>query len=328
MAHPNEGSEAVDAPEILEDDGAVAALTDYLDAENGDEDELPEDGETEGDDPEDDPDEGEDADEDEQDGDEPETAIEAPVSLNAEEKAVFAQLPPEAQRAWAASETRRNSQVQDATTKAANAQRAAQQQAAEAQSQAKAVFAEQLAQFASHFAPQMPDADLARTNPGEYIAQKAHYDAAKAQHDQLVQQVATIGQEASQEIDQTFIQNRDRELLAIPDVANEETRDGFFQRAFEVAEALGYDRETLLRDGNATDFKALVAAQGWKDKAAKYDALMAKQMQRVRDAKTAKPGAAQPKGSRTARALNDATTRLRKTGSDADALAAFQAMGM
>lgn len=327
MAHPSESSEAVGAPEILEDDGAVAAFADYL--SNEEEDELPEDGgeaaeESDAEEPE----EGDDADEDEQEGDEPETAIEAPVSLNAEEKAVFAQLPPEAQRAWAASETRRNSQVQEATTKAANAQRNAETRAAEAHSKAKAVFANQLAEFASHFSPQPPDPDLARTNPGEYIAQKAQYDASKAQHDQLVQQVATIGNEASQEIDQAFIQERDRELLAIPEVANEETRDAYFQRVFEVADLLGYDRETLLRDGNANDFKSLATAQGWKADADKYKALMAKQMQRVRDAKTAKPGAAQPKGSGPARALKDATTRLRKTGSDADAIAAFTALGL
>ncbi|GAO78659.1 hypothetical protein SC1_01968 [Sphingopyxis sp. C-1] len=143
-----------------------------------------------------------------------------------------------------------------------------------------------------------------------------------------MQQVSALGEEAAQEIDQAFIQQRDRELLAIPEVANEETRDGYFGRAFEAAQALGYDREILLRDGNATDFKALVSAQGWKEKADKYDAIMAKQMRRVRDAKTAKPGAAQPKGSRTTRALTDATTRLRKTGSDADAIAAFEALGI
>lgn len=327
MAHPNEGSEAVDVSESLGDDGAVAAFADYLSNED---EELPEDGEAEeGDEPEsDDLDEGEEVDEDDREGDEPETAIDAPVSLNADEKAVFAQLPPEAQRAWSASEARRNSQVQEATTKAAHAQRSAEAHAAEAHSKAKAVFATQLAEFAGHLAPTPPDPMLARENPGEYIAQKAHYDAMKAQHDELVQQVSVLGDEASQEIDQAFIQQRDRELLAIPEVANEETRGAFFDRAIEVAEALGYDRGILLRDGNATDFKALAAAHGWKDKAAKYDAVMAKQMQRVRNAKTAKPGAAQPSGSGTARALKDATSRLRKTGSDADAIAAFSALGI
>lgn len=313
MAHPVETPEAVDAPVSSEDD-ALAALENYLDEEN---DEEESDDAEEGDEPEA---AGEDQDD---EADEPETVIDAPVSLNAEEKAVFAQLPPEAQQAWAASETRRNAQVQEATTKAAHAQRSAEASAAEAHSKAKAVFAEQLAQFASAYAPQAPDPELARHNPVEYIAQKAQYDAHKAQHDQFVQQVAALGDEASQEIDQAFIQQRDRELLAIPEVANAETREGYFGRAFEAAEALGYDRDVLLRDGNATDFKALVAAQGWKDKAAKYDALMARQMQRVRDAKTAKPGAAQPRGSSTARAAEQSARRLKETGSLQDAAAAL-----
>ncbi|GGJ39598.1 hypothetical protein CDQ92_13195 [Sphingopyxis bauzanensis] len=321
MAHP-ETPEALDVRPLDTTDDAAAALDDYFAQQDEDEpvdDDSPEDDAPEGDEPEDD--------EQDDESDEPETAIDAPVSLNAEEKAVFAQLPVEAQQAWAASETRRNAQVQEATTKAAHAERSAKTQAAEAHSKAKAVFATQLAEFASHLSPQMPDAELARVNPGEYIAQKAQYDAMKAQHDELVQQVAALGDEASQEIDQAFIQQRDRELLAIPEVANEETRGDFFDRALGAAEALGYERDILLRDGNATDFKALVAAHGWKQDADKYKALMAKQMTRVREAKSAKPNAAQPLGSGKARAQVKTQQRLRETGDIRDAAAAITALG-
>lgn len=321
MAHP-ETPEALDVRPLDTTDDAAAALDDYFAQQDEDEpvdDDSPEDDAPEGDEPEDD--------EQDDESDEPETAIDAPVSLNAEEKAVFAQLPMEAQQAWAASETRRNAQVQEATTKAAHAERSAKTQAAEAHSKAKAVFATQLAEFASHLSPQMPDAELARVNPGEYIAQKAQYDATKAQHDELVQQVAALGDEASQEIDQAFIQQRDRELLAIPEVANEDTRGDFFERALGAAEALGYERDILLRDGNATDFKALVAAHGWKQDADKYKALMAKQMTRVREAKSAKPNAAQPLGSGKARAQVKTQQRLRETGDIRDAAAAISALG-
>lgn len=321
MAHP-ETPEALDVRPLDTTDDAAAALDDYFAQQDEDEpvdDDSPEDDAPEGDEPEDD--------EQDDESDEPETAIDAPVSLNAEEKAVFAQLPMEAQQAWAASETRRNAQVQEATTKAAHAERSAKTQAAEAHSKAKAVFATQLAEFASHLSPQMPDAELARVNPGEYIAQKAQYDAMKAQHDELVQQVAALGDEASQEIDQAFIQQRDRELLAIPEVANEDTRGDFFERALGAAEALGYERDILLRDGNATDFKALVAAHGWKQDADKYKALMAKQMTRVREAKSAKPNAAQPLGSGKARAQVKTQQRLRETGDIRDAAAAISALG-
>lgn len=321
MAHP-ETPEALDVRPLDTTDDAAAALDDYFAQQDEGEpvdDDSTEDDAPEGDEPEDD--------EQDDESDEPETAIDAPVSLNAEEKAVFAQLPVEAQQAWAASETRRNAQVQEATTKAAHAERSAKTQAAEAHSKAKAVFATQLAEFASHLSPQMPDAELARVNPGEYIAQKAQYDAMKAQHDELVQQVAALGDEASQEIDQAFIQQRDRELLAIPEVANEDTRGDFFDRALGAAEALGYERDILLRDGNATDFKALVAAHGWKQDADKYKALMAKQMTRVREAKSAKPNAAQPLGSGKARAQVKTQQRLRETGDIRDAAAAISALG-
>lgn len=313
MAHP-QTAEAVDAPAIQSDDDALAALEDYL-ADEGEDEESDE--PAEGDEP-----DAEDGEQDD-DADEPETAIEPPVSLNAEEKAVFAQLPEEAQRAWAASETRRNAQVQEATTKAANAQRSADAQAAEATSKAKAVFAEQAALIAAHYAPVPPDPALAREYPGEYIAQRAQYDAAKAQHDEFMQQARALADEAGEEMDQAFIATRARELRAIPEVANEATREAFFQRVQDVAQSLGYDEETLFKNGHAQDFKALHAAHEWREKAAKYDGLMAKQMQRVRDAKTAKPGAAQPSGSRTARAAEQSTRRLKETGSLQDAAAAL-----
>lgn len=322
MAHPDEGSEAVDVRPLGTTDDAAAALDDYFAQQDGDDpvdEDSPEEDEPEGDEPEDDEQDDED--------DEPESVIDAPVSLNAEEKAVFAQLPAEAQQAWAASETRRNAQVQEATTKAAHAERAAQAQASEAHSKAKSVFATQLAEFASHLEPAMPDPELARSHPGEYIAQKAQYDAMKAQHDQLVQQVVALGDEASQEIDEAFIQQRDRELLAIPEVANEETRTAFFDRVVSAAEALGYAPDVLFRDGNATDFKALAAAHGWKQDSDKYKALMAKQMTRVREAKSAKPNAAQPLGSGKARSQAKTQQRLRETGDVRDAAAAISALG-
>lgn len=325
MAHLNESSEAVDAPEIHTDDDALAAFDDILSKE---EDGIDADDGGEGDEPATD-DAGEDEDdgnEDDQDGDEPEGAIVAPVSLNADEKAVFAQLPPEAQRAWAASETRRNGQVQEATTKAASAQRVAEQQAASAQAQAQAVYADQLGQFISGFEPAAPNPELARHSPAEYIAQKAQYDAAKAEFDQVVQQVQNIGGAASQAIDAAFIQNRERELLAIPEIANTETRQAFVDRAFAAAELLGLNPSEVAANAGANEIKALAQVSELKAKADKYDNLMAKQMTRVRDAKTVKPGAVKPKQGQADR-LSKASARLKQSGSDADVLAVLKELG-
>src|SRR5690349_6011492 len=133
------------------------------------------------------------------------SAIAAPVSLNADEKAQFAQLPEDAQRFITGLETRRNEQVQQATTKASNAQRDAEARAAQADAQAKQVYAQQLKHVISAFRPAPPDPAIAQTDPGMYIALKAQHDADAAQFDQFEQQVSALDGQASQEIDNNFI---------------------------------------------------------------------------------------------------------------------------
>ena len=224
---------------------------------------------------------------------EPETAIDAPVSLNAKEKEAFAAASPEAQQAWAASETRRNAQVQEATTKASEAQRMAEVRAAQADAEAKAVFAQQLDVFVAQFAPPAPD--IRQYNDQlAYLTDKAQYDDAKAQHDELVQHVRGIQTEANTEAEQAFFAQRDRELMSIPEVANPETRQGYLDRVMEAAELLGYDRDTLARNANAADISAIAQAAEWKAKADRFDKAMAKQMQKVRaqKGKSLRPGAA------------------------------------
>jgi len=244
----------------------------------------------------------EDVADDEEYGDEVEQAqpaIDPPVSLNAEEKEVFAQLPPEAQQAWAASETRRNTQVQEATTKAKEAQRAAEQQAAAADSQAQSIYRAQLEQVAQAFAPQEPDpnnyADIRH-----YQADKARYDYAKAQHNQFVQQVSSIGVETP-EMKAQRLQSRDAELMAIPEVANEETRSEYIGKAFSLATEFGYKQDELADIMEARDLKLLAQAAQWRADSEELARIRAKSSERRRDAKTGKfrsmkPGAAVPGG--------------------------------
>ncbi len=324
MAHPDT-PEAVDAP-VDDLDSAAAAMNRFLDAGDDpreEENEAESEGEPETDEPELEAEEGE------GEGDEPaQPAIEAPASLNAEEKTRFAQLPEEAQRLIAEVETRRNGQVQQATTKAAEAQREAESRAAQADASARAVYAQQLAAFAEHLAPQKPDPTLARTDPATYIALNAQYDAAKAQHDEFVQQVRTFGADAATALSEAEIAERDRQLLAIPEVQNEATRAGWFEKATQTAVDLGLDVSGLGRI-SAGEWQALNKVAGWREKADKYDAAMTRQMQRVRDAKqtkTARPNAAQP-GSGEGRGLREAKDKLRQSGSVEDAAAAFRALG-
>lgn len=237
---------------------------------------------------------------------EPETAIEAPVSLNAEEKKAFAAASPEAQRAWSAAETRRNAQVQEATTKASEAQRMAEARAAQADAEAKSRYATQLEEFAKAYEPQRPDPALASYDPAAYIAQQAQFEALKAQHDDFMQQVRGLQEEAGTEAEQAFFAQRDRELMSIPEVANPETRQGYLDRVMEAAEVLGYDRDTLARNANAFDITAIAQAAEWKAKADRFDKAMAKQMQKVRaqKGKTLRPSAAAQNNS-TARGAQD-----------------------
>jgi len=223
---------------------------------------------------------------DEQEDEQAQPAIEPPVSLNAEEKEVFAQLPPEAQQAWAASETRRNAQVQEATTKAKEAQRAAETAAAAADRQASAEYRQRLDAIVSAFEPQMPD-PANFTDIRQYQHAKAQYDYAKAQHDQFAQQVATIGTETPEQ-KAARIQARDAELMRIPEIANEETRTEFIQSAFALANEFGYAQDELAEMMEARDLKFLAQAAKWKADSERLKQVEAKAKERRRDAKTGK----------------------------------------
>lgn len=323
MAHPD-NPEAGRAPATVAD--AAADFENYL---FPDEDEQGDDTAPEGDGDEADEAEDLELDDEEQDDEDsgPEPATAPPVSLTAEEKKVFAQLPPEAQQAWAASENRRNSQVQEATTKASTAQRDAEARAAAADAEAKSLYSQQLDQFVKAFEPQAPDPQLAYHDPARYIAEKAHFDALKAQHDTLVQQVRGISQEADVQAQQAFIAQRDRELLAIPEVANPETRAEYLTRAMGVAADLGFDQAELSQNASASDIKALAKVADWKAKAERYEKAMSRQMQKVRSgkSKTLRPNAAPHASARAARGEQDwnRVKTARSKNEQAEAMADF-----
>lgn len=331
-AHPQEIAEAADVRSSeLTDDAAAASFTKIFADDEGDgEPEADVEGEEE---PETDTDEVED-DGDEQDDsdDEPEEpAIEAPVSLTADEKAQFAQLPAEAQRLIADVEARRNIQVQQATTRAADAQRAAESAAAAADADAKAVYAQQLMAFTARFAPQAPDPALARADPAQYIALDAQYRAEAAQHSQIVQQIEALRDEAERQFaqqEQVSVKAEWEAVIAdVPEARDAAQMQQLLDRLTPLAVELGYPPE-LIANARPTDIRAVKRAAEWKAKADKWDAAQGRKMQRVRDAKTAKPDAAKPVKSSGERQLSEAQARLRQSGSDADAMRAFEAMGL
>jgi hypothetical protein len=307
MAHPEQ--EAASPPTSMAE--KAAAFEDYLFEEGDPFEEAPpvpaeEAGEDEFDDDLTD-EEGEEVEDEVDEADEQaEPAIDPPVSLNAEEKEVFAQLPPEAQQAWAASETRRNAQVQEATTKAKDAQRQAEQAAAAADRQAEAEYRHRLDEIVKVFEPQLPD-PANFTDIGQYQRAKAQYDYAKAQHDTFAQQVASIGVETPEQ-KQARIRARDAELLTIPEIANEATRDEFIRSAFGVASEFGYEADELAEIMEPRDLKLLAQAAKWKADSEELTRIKAKSTERRRDVKTGKframkPGSAPQVGNKAAKSF-------------------------
>ncbi len=282
MESPSVNTEAASAPAYQSASDKAADFEEFLfEGDEPEEQEEPEaqDGAEEGDDLELEADEGEEDSEPEQ------PAIAPPPSLNAEEKSVFAQLPAEAQQAWAASENRRNTQVQEATTKAAVKERDAQTALERADAQAAVHYAAQLRTFADAFRPQMPDPQLAYADPQRYIAQKAQYDADAAQFDALEQQIAAVREEALGKTNQVTLAQRQADLLTVPELANPETREAHVEWARSIVSELGIDPQAFEANADSNDFKSLKIVDGWRQKAVKYDAAMSRQMQKVRASK-------------------------------------------
>lgn len=336
MAHPEApASEAVDVQPDHSDSAALDAFDSILEGEQPEEDapeDAPEAEDIEEDLTEEESDEEEAEEEDADEEEEQETAIPAPVSFNADEKAVFATMTPEQQQAVAAIETRRNTDVQKATTEAAEAKRTARQQAEGELIQIQRGYAAELAQYAKAYEVADPDYSLLATNPQAFAEQLAYQKQATAQQQQMMQQAkqaedqanALEKQRAEQwESEQQAILSRE-----IPEWNDPVKRQELVSALVTVGKDLGFDDEAL-SNVDATELLALRQIANDRKDAVKYRELTAKNMERVRSfkgkpaPKTAQAGTAQPRGSGDRKALAEAKQRLKQTGSDADALAIF-----
>jgi hypothetical protein len=220
------------------------------------------------------PDDEPDSDEDDDSAEpEQEPAIDAPVSLKAEEKEQFAQLQPEAQRMLSEVLSRRDRETQQGLESARKAQRDAESSAADQVAQTQRSYADQFEQLVSAFAPQPPDPRLAQQDPGAYIAEKAMYDQQIGQFQQLVQQIGGIRQQAdshAQQQDQEWRASQARELMSIPEFADETQRVEFLTNVegFATSEG-GYSADEVAQAG-AKDIVLLKKAMAWKADAEKW----------------------------------------------------------
>ena len=234
--------------------------------------------------------------------------IDPPNSLTAEEKEAFKGLPREAQEFTARRIGELEKGLQSKAQEAAQAKRTAHLEALQLVEQIKAQTVENLQRYAKQFEVAPPSAELFRVNPEAYAQQleafqhysaqreQAQRDADKARDEMGQVQAAREAHEA-----EIFRQRLEAELPEALDPVNGQK---LLQECAATAELLGFDPNQI---SDVTAIKALKATSEWKAKADKYDALMKRQMERVRQGKNpppiTKPGTAKaPDATKKARA--------------------------
>lgn len=252
--------------------------------------------------------------------------IDAPNSLKAEEKEVFATLPREAQEFV----SRRIGDLERGfQTKAQEAAQTRQQfegQYLEAVQQMQAQTADQLEQYARQLAVQEPDPGLVATDPQLYAQQMRAYRHYTAQREEAQRSAETARQEA-QRAEQALEQREIEQMRSIiqdrfPEYLDAEQGPKLQQELSTVASELGYPPE-LISQARAPDILAMRVANDWRQKAIKYDALQKTKMEKVRAAK-GKPKMTQPGTGKRPDGFGQAAGRLAQTGSVDDAAAAFK----
>jgi hypothetical protein len=233
-------------------------------------------------------------------------SIAAPVSWTAEEKEEFSKLPRTVQETLTRREAEREKFVQSKAQEAAQVRQQVERQALTELQGIQKAAAERLAHFAQMLTPNEPDIRLLQSGNEDdrtyYFQQEASYRQWSAQQQQAQRQADEARQMAEQ-AERALQAQEQAEFVStlqehFPEYL-EPTSAKLREELGSIARELGYPAE-LLREANASDIIALKRASDWKAKAAKYDTLMAKKMEKVREAKAlpkvSKPGVAQGKG--------------------------------
>lgn len=314
-------------------DTVVAAeptIEDRFSAITGEEQELPEEEEADGDEPtveltEEDVAEleAEGAEGEEPTGDD--KPIQPPVSLTAEEKEAFKTWPREAQEAISRRVGELEKGFQSKAQEAAQTRFQVEQQALGHIQQLNTTYLQQL----QTMLPQVPDepsAHLQVEDPYAYADQMEARKWAIAQHNQIMQQIQSVGQQ--QGAMENAVKAQSAAIFSstlqehFPEFLDPEKGPELRTRLGSTAIELGYSSDQLT-NADAQDVLAMKKASEWKAKADKLDTLMAKQMEKVREAKklprVSRPGVAQGRG--VAENQRYATDRQAMRGGDRDAAA-------
>lgn len=240
-------------------------------------------------------------------GDEAEAVepIEAPSSWSKDAKEVFAKLASLGEDGRNLAETinkreaDRERFLQQKSREAAGTRQAVESEVRQALTTIMQNQQQALEQFMPQL-PQMPDPRLLASPEHRdiYFQQKAEYDYAVAQREQVSQQLEQVRHHAhaiSQQQLQAEIQAEHAVLEeALGDVwSDPSSRAKLLSDLEPIAAELGYPKE-VMAEARAADIIALRRIGDLKAKADKYDQLMKKRMEPVRAAKQPLPPAARP----------------------------------
>ena len=236
-------------------------------------------------------------------------AIDPPVSYPAEMKAKFAQLPTDMQASLAQLEAQRNRQVQDVTTRAAEAQRLAQADTARQVAQSQAVHAQQIATIAEAYAPREPQPWEFQDHESYAVARR-QFDEASAQHRQLMQHAEELRTEAGEhsrmQEQAMIVQDARRVMVEMPELADQASYRQLVEQLTPIARELGYDDQRIAQAW-PSDVLAMKRVAASKADAEKWRALQARKMEGVRAArqlpKVSRPGVASGGGQAPGRSV-------------------------
>lgn len=228
-------------------------------------------------------------------------AIEPPVSLNAEEKEAFKTWPREAQEAISRRVGELEKGLHTKAQEAKSIQQKVEQTAAERIAQAQDANLQTLAALLPEI-PERPAHKYRTQNPAAWDEAMDAHESAVAQH-RYVQQVAQKVQAERQAAETAAARDEASQNEA---VLREKFPEYFGEKSAELerslrstAVSLGYTEDQLAHV-DSTDVLAMKQASEWKAKADRYDTLMAKKMEQVRNAKglpkVSRPGVAVGKG--------------------------------
>lgn len=244
-------------------------------------------------------------------------AVEPPAFWTKAEKEVFATLPPEAQQAIA-----RNHKAGEAHVNKIQQEIAAERKAiADAQAAVEQERARYQEALIANF-PQAPDPALIETNPVEYLKQDAAYKQAvqEWQVAEHLRQQEIAQKQAQEQAEQRKYVAEQKELAEklIPELADPVEGPKIAEAITSYALERGYGAEDLSVAG-AIDLQILDKARRWD--AAQAAALAAK----VKPVpKVANPGVSRTRNELKADAHKSALSRLERTGSIEDAVAALR----